>query len=296
MNLSGRSYCATERLYAALIRAGLWRLGPARWLARAARRRLFGVAGAEGAIRVRQHGSTLHIPAPFISHYVREEYEPLTVDWLREVVKPGMRVADIGAHIGYFSLLLSQLVGESGYVHAVEPAEENVRFLEQTVAANRLTNVRVIAAAAGAVSRHRTLIITGSSDSHGFYEHPRTAAAGAAEVDEIPLDDLLEGPLHLAKIDVEGAEVEVLMGMERLIDENPSLRLVVEWNPQCLHAAGRETEALPRLLRSKGFDVTVVDDRTRRRSTVEEVLADLTTGRLESNWYGNLLCARTAAE
>jgi FkbM family methyltransferase len=295
VNLSRRSYLAAERVHGLLARVGLWRLAPVRVLARVGRRRLFGVAGAERAIRVRAHGLILQVPAPFVSHYVRDEYEPLTVDWLRGVVAPGMRVADVGAHIGYFSLLLSQLVGESGTVHAVEPAEENVRFLEQNVAANRLRNVEVIAAAAGAVSRRRTLIVTGSSDSHGFYEHPRTAAAATIEVDEVPLDELFGGSLDFAKIDVEGAELEVLLGMERLIDESPDLRLVVEWNPQCLHAAGRDAFELPRLLRRQGFDLTVVDDRARRRATVENVLADLEAGRLPSDWYGNLLCSRAAA-
>lgn len=278
-----------------LDRLGLGRSRLVRRLAGAARRRFFSEQpGLPRSVRVRTNGLVLEVPERFLPHYVHRRYEPLTSRWLRGTVAPGMRVADVGAHIGYFSLLLATLVGEGGEVYAVEPAEENLRFLERNLAANRLTNVSVLPVAAGTKRRRRRFNLTGSSDSHGFYDHPFTSTAETCEVAEVPLDELLAAPVDLVKIDVEGAELEVLAGMSRLLEETPELRLVVEWNPACLRAAGYEPQRLPLELESHGFQLSLLDERAGRARAVQEVLTALREGAIDSAWYGNLVCTRGA--
>lgn len=283
----------TKRL---LDRVGLGDRPAARRLARAARGFFFAEEpGAGRSVRVRVDGLVLHLPERFLPHYVHREYEPLTSRWLRAAARPGMRVADVGAHIGYFSLLLARLVGERGHVYAVEPAEENVRFLERNLAANGLGNVTLLPVAAGSERRRRTFRLTGSSDSHGFYDHPLAETAATLDIDEAPLDDLIAGPVDIVKIDVEGAELEVLGGMRRLLEESPTVRLVVEWNPACLRAAGHDPGRLPLELRERGFKLTVLDERTASGRAVEEILSELERETLDPVWYGNLVCTRSRA-
>lgn len=241
----------------------------------------------DGFVNVRVGGLVLHVPDAFLAHYVRGEYEPLTADWVRRSSRRGMVAVDVGAHIGYFTLLLARLAGPEGRVYAVEPAADNLAFLERNVTANGLRTVTIVPVAAGAGRGPRALVLTGSSDSHGFYAHPLAPTEGSIEVSEMPLDELVPYPVDLVKIDVEGAEPEVLAGMPRLLD-SPGLRLVVEWNPACLRAAGHDPAGLPASLRALGFEVVVADERARRLRRP----AEIDPAAVDESWYGNLLCSR----
>jgi len=70
----------------------------------------------------------------------------------------------------------------------------------------------------------------------------------------VPLDDLVEAAPDLVKIDVEGAEVDVLAGMRRLL-RHPAIQLIVEWHPRLQEAAGFPPDLLPRMLVGEGFEL-----------------------------------------
>jgi hypothetical protein len=112
-------------------------------------------------------------------------------------------------------------------------------------------------------------------------------------VTERRLDDLIEGPIHAAKIDVEGAELLVLKGMERILAENPDIILWVEWMPACMRNAGFDPVDLPAKLEQLGFrSITVLDDRASTSKPLAEVLPEVSSGTLPDHWYVNLLARR----
>ena len=124
-------------------------------------------------------------------------------------LRPGATVLDVGAHVGYYTLLSSVLVGEAGRVHSFEPNPVNAEFLRRHVRINRLSNVRVEqAAVAERAGTARFDFGTGSGTG-------RLADAGALEVRTVRLDDYCAehglAPSAM-KIDVEGAELSVLAG------------------------------------------------------------------------------------
>lgn len=203
-----------------------------------------------------------------------------------------MVVVDVGANIGYYTLLAAREVGITGVIHAVEPCEENLGFLRKNVNSNELDNVLIHTCAAGRDSRRRGFHITGSSDSHGFYHHPYTETIETVEVAQAPLDNLVEGKVDLVKIDVEGAEIEVLEGMKRIIAENPELVLILEWNPACIRNAGHDPLVLPDHLNELGFNVQVLDDLAKRTYALEDVSAAVQSGQVPHFWYVNLLARR----
>lgn len=235
-------------------------------------------------------GVRLRAPARIATLYVRDKYEPLLVDWLRSHLHPGETAVDVGAHIGYLAVVMSQLVGPSGTVHAVEPVDENLDHLRHNLEVNDASNVVVHPVAAGDRREIRAFHMTGSSDSHGFYEHPLTGTAQVVDIQVVPVDELVSGPVHLAKVDVEGAELTVLGGMQRVLKGLD--RLVVEWTPACQRAAGHADDALVTWLRELGYQLTVLDDTDSRVRSVEEVLDLLRAGRLAESWYANLVCTR----
>ena len=162
----------------------------------------------------------------------------------KHVVGTGMTAVDVGAALGLFSLDLWRLVGPSGRVIAIEPAESNTKLL--AVMPEPITRP-----SKSYRPQHRTRTVSGSSslppssDSHALYHHPLIDPSRAVQVRTVRLDSIVENA-DFIKIDVEGAEVEVLEGAGRLLKDRPPL--VVEWVPSCQLAAGNQVADLPALL------------------------------------------------
>ena len=138
-------------------------------------------------------------------------YEREQTELFAKLVGPGSTVLDIGAHVGYYTLLAARLMRGQGKVVAFEPDPKNAAFLRRHVSANRAakTIVDVQQAAVGATSGSvRFSTGTGSGTGH-------VSADGPMEVRMIKLDDFVSAqglkPTHV-KIDVEGAELDVLQG------------------------------------------------------------------------------------
>lgn len=117
-------------------------------------------------------GVHFRMPSRYVPHYLKYPFDPLTTARVRAFLQPGMTVLDVGAHIGYYTLLAATCVGPRGRVFAVEPAEENVVLLRENVARARAGHVTVLPFAAGGRDGVRNFAITDSSDTHGFYQHP----------------------------------------------------------------------------------------------------------------------------
>jgi FkbM family methyltransferase len=236
-------------------------------------------------------GISLIIPRRFIHHYISHDYEPVSTSAFLGALRPGMTVVDAGAHIGYYAVLAAKGVGESGVVHAIEPCRETAAVLQRNVDINHLRNVRVHVNAAGGTRAARTFQITGSSDSHGFYAHPNTPTLRTTTVEQIPLDEIVTGPVGVVMIDVEGAELEVLDGMKNIMANSPRLIMFAEWFPAGMKSAGREPLELPEYLSRVGFSsIDVIDESAGRIMSVGEVSARLAT--LPRHWYANIVARR----
>lgn len=295
MTTSVKTLQRLHRLKATLDRLGVSRLSPVRAVLRVVRGaalRRWDLESSEPT-RIELHGIAMVIPRRYLPDLVLRDYEPLTTAAFRKAVRPGGTVLDVGAHLGYYTLLAGKLAGPSGRVHSVEPCPENRVFLEENLRLNRLDNVVLHPLAAGGRCAERSLQITASSDSHGFYPHPLARTVETATVPEAPLDEIITGPIDVAKIDVEGAEFEVLAGMRRLLRESPSLEIGVEWAPACLVSAGQDPASLPGLLQGLGFaEIRVLDDRDRQIRPLSDVLARVQAKTLPENWYVNLWARR----
>jgi FkbM family methyltransferase len=148
-------------------------------------------------------------------------------------IRPGQQVLDIGAAAGYYTLLAARLVGPAGSVVAFEPHPNNLRYLRGHVRQNRLKQVRVLDLAIA--DQHGTAHFGGGSGTGTS----RLQEQGEFEVAVRRLDDLAEehglAPQHI-KIDVEGAELEVLRGGEQLIRKHRPTIFLSTHGPE-VHAA-----------------------------------------------------------
>jgi len=170
---------------------------------------------------------------------------------------PGAVVVDVGANIGVNTVHAALRVGPGGRVVAVEPAADNVAVLEANVRRNGLGNVEVVPAAAGRAVEVRPFFLRGAvSAVNSFYQESVYAAVtDLVRVPVVPIDDLVDGEADLVKIDVEGAELDVLEGMTRLL-RAPRLAVIAEWHPLLQEMAGHAPDALPLALMNQGFRLT----------------------------------------
>lgn len=211
---------------------------------------------------------------------------------LRRTVRPGAVVVDVGANIGYNAVHAARLAGCRGRVIAVEPTPDNLAVLRANVAACGLANVIVAPVAAGSVRASRELYVRGDTSAVNslFPDSCYAQVTSVVEVSVVPLDDLVAGTADVVKIDVEGAELEVLHGMTRLLRE-PRTVLIVEWHPLLQQMAGFEPDALPRWLIERGFRLRAISHTTGRPLATEQVPA-LTTRLLRRRGPVELLASR----
>lgn len=146
------------------------------------------------------------------SRFVRGTYGGDESQVLASLIKPGDVVFDVGAHVGYYTMLASKIVG-SGKVLSFEPLPLNLKYLNQHVRANRLTNVEVIAAAVGRAEGWLSFD-TGLGTGRGRLKTGSNESAMRVRVHSI--DELLRtgrAPRpNFIKMDIEGAEVDALRG------------------------------------------------------------------------------------
>lgn len=284
---------AFSRMEQPLDRLGVTAMPPVARAISYARLRWFAEIYAGERVSLRLDGLALTVPRAFTTHFVFRDYEPLTKRTFLQGIKPGMTVVDVGAHIGYFTLLAARLVGPEGRVHAVEPGPDSLDILSINVSSNKFQNVQIHPVAAGSYSRRREFRLTKSSDSCGFYPHPNSATIQTVDVDQRTVDEIVGGQVDAIKIDVEGAELEVLEGMAEILRRNAPLLLWAEWFPAGMLAAGRDPEQLPEALRLHGFtNMSVIDERARTILSVGEACSLLRSGNLPRDWYANIYAKR----
>ncbi len=196
------------------------------------------------------------------SHILAQrDYEPQVSAAFRAFLQPGMAVVDIGANIGWYSMLSASLVGERGRVFAFEPSPINSRFLWASKQANGFEQITLIHAAA---SERIESLVYSSSFSNGFVTQPQDAdplmifdadLVAALPVDLVVPPDL---PIHLIKVDVEGWEMKALRGAMGVI-ERWKPRIVVEFSPPALEAcSGVSGEAFLEHFRALGYHFQVI--------------------------------------
>jgi FkbM family methyltransferase len=219
-------------------------------------------------------------------------WEANVTGWFQRTLKAGQVFVDVGANIGYFTLLGGQLVGPTGRVVAVEAHPRLAELLRRNVVVNGMHH-HVTAWHRAAWSEATTLQFhqrvhfaanssVGSVGSSGLADLDDTEEV--VDVEAVPLDDLLAAldRVDVMKVDVEGAELQVFTGLDRTLRANPAVTIIFEWSPAQLEALGDRPVALLDLLSSHGFQYRLI----------EEDLATIESARLLELPYGNVVATR----
>ncbi len=146
-------------------------------------------------------------------------YEAGRIRGFAGVITPGFVVYDVGANVGIYSLLASQLVGPLGRVYAFEPLARNLRYLRQHIKLNNLENCTVVEKAVCKEDGTRRFSATPWQASMAKLSPDGERLVPATTLDSCVYGELKLRPPDVIKIDVEGAELEVLEGATKVISE-----------------------------------------------------------------------------
>lgn len=190
-----------------------------------------------------------------VSYNARPDYHEMGL--VQHLLRPGDRFVDVGANIGYYSLLAAALVGPGGAVEAFEPGRPALDRLRENIALNRLFNVRVHALALSDATG--TVRFLGGRDTENRIAAAADASAPGQNVPAARLDDLLAGhTCALGKIDVEGAELRVLQGAEAMLSRaNPPVWILEV--TRRLRDFGTSEQQLASWLAARGWDLGLYD-------------------------------------
>ena len=199
-------------------------------------------------------------------------YEPYMISLFESVLHPGLTVLDAGAHIGLYSVLAGTRVGSEGAVISFEPNPVSFRLLHKNIRANGLEDRATCIDAALSESEGTSSLFFSDLDRDMSSLHRTDDHESSIDVRTVALDEFLpEGmAIDVIKIDIEGAEMAALRGMESVLKRNSQVVLFIECFPEGLIRAGSHPEEMLTFLRHKGFSVRVIDERERALRYIEK--------------------------
>jgi FkbM family methyltransferase len=204
---------------------------------------------------------------------------------IRTILFRGAVVVDVGANIGIYSRCFSGCVGPTGVVHAFEPCPQNFRRLQS--ATRKLPNVRLSRAAVGERSGRSQLYLSDNLNVDHRTYRPEGESRETVRIDIIALDDYFKpgARVDLIKLDVQGYELHALRGANRVLFDNPAIKLLVELWPYGLRQAATPWPDLIAALEEKRMFIRQVSPKGLTPFRQELV-------RESADWYTNLFASR----
>lgn len=220
-------------------------------------------------------------------------YEQFELEIVFKHLKKGSIVADVGANIGYHSLLLSHHVGRNGKIYSFEPDNANFVLLNKNIAVNRISNVEAHQLAVADKNCDLRLYLSEVNRAdHVIF--PTKEHKLYNEVKAVSLDNFFSGSnrhVDYVKVDIQGAENTALKGMHKIIKNNPNLFLTMEFWPEGLKRAGTKPDQFINHILSLGFKLYNISERKKLFYPVQpnELISFFDNN---PSGYTNLLCKK----
>jgi FkbM family methyltransferase len=186
---------------------------------------------------------------------------------LERIVRPGMRIFDIGGNIGYYSLMELNLLAGTGELVVIEPLPQNVALLKRNLQLNNYSNVPVIEAAISNLSTEKTFYLSkhsnlGTFDPEGSITRNLSGVTLEVETLTVPLLAKRFGPPDLLRMDIEGHEVEVFDCMLEDIAKGAYAPTIIFETHLDRYGPGHDMAATLRRLFALGYCVPLVSSLT----------------------------------
>lgn len=229
---------------------------------------LISAQGNKMYVNTRDKGIVPHL----LTNGVWERYE---TDLFYKLIKPGDVVVDIGANIGYYTLIAAKIVGNEGKVYAFEPESDNYELLVKNIEINGYTNITPIKKALSNRKGNLKLFLNKTNlGGHSISDdNVPIRKGGVIEVETITLDDYFEKSINenrvdFIKMDTEGAEGLIIEGSKNILKNN-NLKILMEFWLYGLKNIGTDPLELLSTLQDYGFKIKLLDETNRTLKIVE---------------------------
>ena len=223
----------------------------------------------------------------------KNNFDRFEIECLKQIIKNGDIVVDLGANIGYYTLILARLVGKSGHVYAFEPDPSNFEILSKNVKENKHDNVTLVQkAVSDKNSKIKLYVSKRNLASHRIFDAEDKRES--IEVDVTTLDEYFQKSKKLVKfikMDVEGAEGATILGASKIIEDSKNLVIMMEYFPKWIKKFGDIPEEILRSLVEKKFKLFNINQKNKKLDSI------LITNFVEEyneqkKNYTNLLCVK----
>ncbi len=186
--------------------------------------------------------------------YYKKISDKEKIDFLKKEIKTGMRVLDIGANIGFYTVLFSMWLGKEGSVHAFEPDMLNFKYLKKNTegAKNIYINNKAIGAKSEKIHLYQSKNL---NVDHQTYDSGENRPF--IEIDSLSIDDYFKNneKIDLIKLDIQGYDYFALCGMKDTIKRSGKVIILGEFWPYGLYKSGVRPEDYIKLLEESGFKI-----------------------------------------
>ncbi len=218
-------------------------------------------------------------------------YEEFETSIVKNEVHLGDIVIDIGANIGYYTLIFAKLVGEKGKVFAFEPDPTNFQLLKKNVEINGFKNVVLEQKALSDTQGKMMLSLNNENTAGHHLDFKHDDTINSIEVDVLSLDEYFSNKnidINFIKMDVEGAESNVIQGMTNILKNSKNLKMIVEYNPNAINQLGLNPENYLNLLLENKFSLYDINEKTQNLEKTDSIKLLKKYDKL----YTNLFCLK----
>ena len=223
----------------------------------------------------------------------KNNYDRFEIECLKQIIKKGDTVVDLGANIGYYTLILAQSVGKSGHVYAFEPEPSNFEILSKNVKENKHDNVTLVQKAVSDKNGKIKLYISKRNlASHRIFDAEDKRKS--IEIDVTTLDEYFQKSKKLVnfiKMDVEGAEGATILGASKIIEDSKNLIIMMEYFPKWIKKFGDIPEEILKSLVGKKFKLFNINKKNKKLDSI--LISNFIEEYNEQKKnYTNLLCVK----
>jgi FkbM family methyltransferase len=221
--------------------------------------------------------------------------EPTSLAVVGHFLEAGSTFVDVGANIGLFSMAAARRLRTEGHIVAIEPNADLVPALRTNVErhSQRGAQLTIINAAIGRIPGRIDLTLTTNSLVTSTVRTPSMSGpTRQINVEAFTLDQLNLHDVSVIKIDVEGAEPDVLAGARQLLNANAQMVMMLELNPSCLSAVGHSVDALLDHAALTERKIYLIDDGNSERPIQpidDKVRRAIAAVPPEDRWYRNIV-------
>ncbi len=224
---------------------------------------------------------------------INKIYEKNETNFVKDSVNKGDIVIDIGANIGYYTLMFAKLVGDTGKIYSFEPDPRNFFILEKNIQINGYNNVILEKKAVSNKLGKSTLYVNENSAESSM--HKPNNVINEIYVDLITLDNYFEVNSitpDFIKIDIEGYELNALKGMESILQSSNKTKIMIEYNPLTKKELKSDPMDNLTFLSELGFKFKDLNSRVQTFLTFEDIKQKYEN----SKKLTNFICIKNSSE